>query len=72
MNIWRQLAYYLSLVTYLGIVIVCCVFVGYFLGSYLDNIMATELIFTVIGVLLGSFSGLYMMYRMATKYIDRQ
>ena len=72
MNSIKQIVQYLSLVTYFGIMIASCVLIGYYLGFYLDKWLFTEMIFTIIGVLLGSFTGLYMLYRIATKTINKQ
>lgn len=69
MNIWRQLAYYFSLITYFGVLIASCIFVGYFLGSYLDRLLAINMMFTIIGVVIGSIAGLYFMYKTAIRMI---
>ncbi|QOR33785.1 AtpZ/AtpI family protein [Clostridium sp. 'deep sea'] len=67
----KQIVHYLGLVTYFGIMIISCVLIGYYMGFYLDKWLSTEIVFTLIGVLLGSVAGLYMLYRIATKTIDK-
>ena len=52
----------MSLMT-VGIVLVSCIVIGYFLGSFLDRKLGTEPWLSVAGVLLGSGAGFFELFR---------
>ena len=72
MSTWRQLSQYIWLISYLGVAMASCVFIGYYLGSLADRYMSTGMFFTVIGIIVGAVSGIYLMYRAAMRAIERQ
>ena len=57
---------YLGLVTQLGLVIVFSVILGAVVGLYLDNFFGTKFL-TIVFILLGSFSGLYSVFKTLIK-----
>ena len=60
---WIQIARGLGLLTYIGIVMVVNIGVGFFLGYMLDNYIGTEMIFKLSGLFIGIISGFYSNYR---------
>lgn len=62
-NSWK----YLGLITQVGLTIVVSVIVCAFLGVFLDNLLGTKVLFTLLLIFLGLASGLYSSYRMLMK-----
>lgn len=56
----------MSLMT-VGIVLVLCIVIGYFLGSFLDGKMGTEPWLSVAGVLLGTGAGFVELFRTVSR-----
>jgi F0F1-type ATP synthase assembly protein I len=52
----------MSLLT-VGIVLVACIVIGYFLGSFLDEKLGTAPWLSVAGVVLGSGAGFLQLFR---------
>lgn len=70
MGLWQQIFKYLSLVTYLGLLVTVSICLGFFGGKYLDKLFDTTQIFTTIGILVGATSGIYLLYKTAMKFSD--
>ncbi len=66
---YKKILQALSLLTQLGLMILANLAVGFFLGTLLDNILHTAVIFRIIGLLLGIVSGFYSVYRLVLKLI---
>ena len=60
---WTQIARGLGLLTYVGIVIIVNIGVGFYLGYLLDNYIGTAMIFKIVGLFIGILSGFYSDYR---------
>ena len=60
---WRKIIQALSLVTYLGLLMVISIGIGYFLGSKMDELLTTEPVFMIAGLLIGVASGFYTVYK---------
>lgn len=58
---------YLSLITQVGITISISIIAFIFLGVYLDRLLNTNAIFTLICILLGCLSGVWLSYKLITK-----
>lgn len=58
---------YLGLITQIGLNIVVSVLLGAVIGVFLDNRLGTQVIFTLLFILLGGAAGLYSSYRMLIK-----
>jgi ATP synthase protein I len=50
-----------------GTVLVACIVVGYFLGSFLDRRLGTSPWLTVVGVLLGTAAGFVELFRTVSR-----
>jgi len=70
MSSWRQLFHYIWLISYLGVAMASCVFIGYCLGSLADRYLATGMMLTITGIIVGALSGIYLMYKAAMRAID--
>lgn len=70
MNSWQEIFKYLGLITYLGLLVAGSIYIGLLGGEFLDDLFGTNQIFTVIGILIGAISGLYLLYKTAMKFSD--
>ena len=71
MNSWQQIFKYLGLITYLGLLVAVSIYLGLLGGSYLDKLFNTNQIFTVVGILVGAFTGIFLLYKTAIKFSDQ-
>ncbi len=62
-TVWK----YLSLVTQIGLTIAFAVAIGTLIGLYLDKILETKIIFTLIFIFIGAASGIWSSYQQITK-----
>ena len=60
---WRRILQAISLVTYLGLLMVVAIGIGYFLGSKIDELLTTEPVFMIAGLLIGVAAGFYSVYQ---------
>lgn len=51
-----------------GLVLVCSIFIGYFLGAWLDRKLGTEPYLMLVFTLLGIAGGFVEVFQMAAKY----
>lgn len=71
-ELWREVVYYLGLLTYFGITMAASTFVGFWLGSTLDGwLNISNYLFTIIGAATGAIAGLVSIYRIATSKLDK-
>ena len=66
----KQLARVFVLLSQLGLTMVSCIFVGFFIGIWLDKFFGKEYVFLVLFILIGIFSGFYQCYRLITKELN--
>ncbi|MGM0419970.1 MAG: AtpZ/AtpI family protein [Bacillota bacterium] len=52
-----------GLITYLGLLMIISIGIGYFLGSRLDGFFGTEPIITIIGLIIGVGAGFFSVYQ---------
>lgn len=71
-DIWRELVYYLGLLTYLGIAMAVSVGLGFLAGQWLDASFKTGYTFTIAGSALGAVAGFIAMYKLTTAKIDKR
>ncbi len=55
---------YLALITQVGLTMVTSVLVGAVIGTYLDRLLGTTAVFTLLLIVLGAGSGFYSVYRL--------
>ncbi len=67
---WRKIFQAVSLVTYLGLLMVISIGIGYFLGTRIDELLTTEPIFMIAGLLIGVASGFYTVYKVIQGAFD--
>jgi len=53
----------LSLVTQIGLIVVMTVAIGAYVGMWLDNRLATGVVFTLLGLVMGIGGALWNVYR---------
>ncbi|NLM39701.1 MAG: AtpZ/AtpI family protein [Firmicutes bacterium] len=62
-TVWK----YLSLITQIGMTIVVAVAIGTLIGLYLDKVLGTKIIFTLIFIFIGAASGIWSSYQQITR-----
>jgi len=62
-TVWK----YLSLITQIGMTIVFAVAIGTLIGLYLDKVLGTKIIFTLIFIFIGAASGIWSSYQQITR-----
>jgi len=67
-----QISTALALVGQLGFVMITCILVGLGGGLYLDSILGTEPVLSIVLLLLGVASGMLACYRMIMKSVSDQ
>lgn len=60
---WSKIFQAVGLVTYLGLLMVISIGIGYFLGSKVDDLLTTEPYFMIAGLLIGVAAGFYTVYK---------
>ena len=63
---WQKIAQAFGMLTLLGITVIVNIAVGFWLGSLLDKLIGSDLIFKITGLIIGVFSGFYSDYRLIT------
>ena len=54
----------------IGWYIIVCLFAGLFAGIWIDRLIGTEPVFTLLGVLLGTVLAFYGMYRIVSEFMN--
>jgi len=60
----------LGLLTYIGILMVVSIGIGYFLGAWLDGRFNTEPVISIIGLIIGVGAGFYSVYQVVKELMD--
>lgn len=60
----------LGLLTYIGILMVVSIGIGYFLGAWLDSRFNTEPVISIIGLIIGVGAGFYSVYQVVKELMD--
>lgn len=60
----------LGLLTYIGILMVVSIGIGYFLGAWLDGLVNTEPVISIIGLIIGVGAGFYSVYQVVKELMD--
>jgi len=63
-NNWQKIAQAFGMLTLLGITVIVNMAVGFWLGSLIDRLIGSDLIFKITGLIIGVFSGFYSDYRL--------
>ncbi|MGM0437286.1 MAG: AtpZ/AtpI family protein [Bacillota bacterium] len=61
---WQKIAQAFGMLTLLGITVIVNMAVGFWLGSLVDKLIGSDLIFKIIGLLIGVIAGFYSVYRL--------
>lgn len=61
---WRQIMRAMSLLTEVGLMISASAGIGFGFGYLVDNFFGFDLIFEIIGLLIGIISGFYAVYKL--------
>ncbi|HHU60960.1 MAG TPA: AtpZ/AtpI family protein [Natronincola sp.] len=62
---------YLSLITQVGITIAISIITFIFLGVYLDRFFNLRGVFTLLSILVGCVSGIWLAYKLITKSLPK-
>ncbi len=57
----------LSLITQIGLSIITPIIMGVYLGGFIDKKVGTEMIFTLIFIILGAIAGFLNLFKLADK-----
>ena len=57
----------IALITQVGLSIITPILVGVFLGNILDKKLGTEMVFTIIFIILGALSGFMNLFKLGTR-----
>ncbi len=57
----------LSLVTQIGLSIITPILLGVYLGGFIDKKLGTEMVFTLIFIILGAVSGFLNLFKLVNK-----
>jgi len=60
----------LGLISQLGITVVCCLGIGLVLGILADKLLNQDMLFKIIGIILGLFTGIYQTYRIIINKLE--
>ncbi len=60
-----------SLITQIGIYLIVTIFMCFYFGVFLDNILKTNYVFTVISIIIGVLSGFIGVYKLVMKEVNR-
>ncbi len=52
----------------IGMTLVLCIFIGFFIGYWLDNVFGTGSLLKTIGLILGIIAGFRQVYLMGQKF----
>ena len=63
-NNWQKIAQAFGMLTLLGITVIVNMAVGFWLGSLIDRLIGSDLVFKITGLIIGVFSGFYSDYRL--------
>lgn len=61
-----QILKYFSLITYVGVLMAVCILIGYYLGTFLQNITGSFVLF-VISIFLGIAAGFLAVFKLIIK-----
>ena len=61
---WQKIAQAFGMLTLLGITVIVNMAVGFWLGSLIDRLIGSDLVFKITGLIIGVFSGFYSDYRL--------
>ena len=67
---WNRIFQTIGLLTQLGIVMVANLAIGFILGNFVDILLNVDIIFKIVGLIIGVLSGFYSNYRLIKVYID--
>ena len=61
---WKTVLYSLSLISQVGLIISISILVGILAGRWLDRLLNSNIIFSLIGIIFGLLGGLYSAYKL--------
>jgi len=67
---WQKIMRGMALLTQVGLIIVVSGGIGFGFGYWLDNLFSFDLIFEIIGLLLGLAAGFYEVYKLLMSTFD--
>jgi F0F1-type ATP synthase assembly protein I len=67
---WKQIMRALALLTQVGLLIIVSAGIGFGFGYWLDRLLSFNLLFEIIGLLIGLVSGFYAVYNLLMSTFD--
>lgn len=71
-NDYLEVGKMLSLISQIGITMVVSIFLTFFLGRYIDNLLNTKPIFTLISLVIGVGGAFVSAYKLVIGYTKRK
>jgi len=68
----REILKYIGLISQLGLIMVSSILIFFFLGLFLDKLIHTGHILTIIFIIIGVFTGGYTVYKTLMKFYEKQ
>lgn len=69
---WQKIMRGMALLTQVGLIIVVSGGIGFGFGYWLDSLFSFDLIFEIIGLLLGLAAGFYEVYKLLMSTFDEE
>ncbi len=67
---WQKIMRGMALLTQVGLIIIVSGGIGFGIGYWLDNLFSFDLLFEIIGLLVGLAAGFYEVYKLLMSTFD--
>ena len=67
---WQKIMRGMALLTQVGLIIIVSGGIGFGIGYWLDNLFSFDLLFEIIGLLIGLAAGFYEVYKLLMSTFD--
>ncbi|GFN36191.1 AtpZ/AtpI family protein [Tepidimicrobium xylanilyticum] len=64
----KNVIQYLSLITQIGLSVITPIILGVYLGGFVDRIFHTEMVFTLVFIILGAGTGFLNLFKLTGKH----
>jgi F0F1-type ATP synthase assembly protein I len=68
----REILKYIGLISQLGLLMVSSILIFFFLGLFLDKLIHTRPLLTIIFIALGVFTGGFTVYKTLMKFYEKE
>ncbi|MEJ6951279.1 AtpZ/AtpI family protein [Natronospora cellulosivora (SeqCode)] len=67
-NAYKEIFHALGLIAHLGITMLVNIGLGFFFGYFMDNLLGREIVFKIIGIIIGVLAGFYSIYKLLSRF----